>query len=91
MKLQENISYRRVYMRSSQTHAERISQHNTQTLLQELGMDRRFRLTGNGRLMHLDVQESDDHGFRERENRQENRHNDRQQGRWTGIWDKDKV
>ena len=68
-------------MRSSQTHAERISQQNTQTLLQELGMERRFRLTGNGRLMHRDVQERDDHVFRERENRQESKHDDRQQGR----------
>ena len=79
MKLQENISYRRV--RSSQTRAEGISQHNTQTLLQHLGMERRFWLTGKGRLMHLAVQERDDHGFRERENRQENRHEDRLQRR----------
>ena len=43
--------YRRVYLRSAQTHAERVLHHNTQLLLKELGVDGKYRASGNGKLI----------------------------------------
>jgi molecular chaperone GrpE (heat shock protein) len=43
--------YQRVYIRSSQTHTERLLQLNTKTILKELGAEEKYRLTGSGRLV----------------------------------------
>ena len=45
-------SYRRVYMRSSETHAERLIKLNAQILLKELPNGDKFKVTGNGRIIH---------------------------------------
>ena len=49
-KLSENSQYRRVFVRSSQTHTERVLHQNTMTTLKEMGVDQKFRFTGSGRL-----------------------------------------
>ena len=46
-----NSVYKKVFIRSSQTHAERLMQLNTMTLLKELGKDNKFRILGNGKLV----------------------------------------
>ena len=45
-------SYRRVYMRSSETHAERLIKLNAQILLKELPNGDNFKVSGNGRSIH---------------------------------------
>ena len=44
--------YRRVYLRSSKSHVERLLELNTKTLLEQMPTGNQFRLTGNGRLIH---------------------------------------
>ena len=46
--------YRKVYLRSSKTHAERLIELNTMTLLQQMPSANQFRMTGNGRLIPVD-------------------------------------
>lgn len=53
-KLTENDQYKRVYIRSSQSHTERLLHLNTQILLKECGAEGRYRLTGSGRLVPKD-------------------------------------
>ena len=48
--LAEVDEYRRVYLRSSMSHTERLIQHNFQTILN----GNTFKLTGNGRLVNKD-------------------------------------
>ena len=43
--------YRRVYLRSSKPHAERLREINFRTLLRELPNGHRYRLAGNGRII----------------------------------------
>ena len=53
-KLQEHQTYQRVYMRSSMSHAERVNQINTQVLLREIGVNHRYRISGNRNLLNRD-------------------------------------
>ena len=48
--------YKRVYIRSAQTHEERIMRLNMQTLLNDLPNGDDYRFTGNGRLVKKDDQ-----------------------------------
>ena len=43
--------YRRVFIRSAQSHVERVSQKNTMAVLREMGLEDKFRFTGNGKLV----------------------------------------
>ena len=49
--LVNNSRFSRVFIRGSQTHIERLLHLNTMTVLQEIGADQRYRVTGNGRLV----------------------------------------
>ena len=49
--LQSSTAYKRVYVRSAQTHEERMMRLNMQTLLKDLPHGDRYRFTGNGRLV----------------------------------------
>ena len=49
--LQKVSGYSRVYIRSSQTHAERLIQLNFKTILNEMPNGGEYRVTGNGRLV----------------------------------------
>ena len=50
-------SYRSVFLRSSQTHAERLIQLNFKTILQELPNGTNYHVTGNGRLVRQQLSE----------------------------------
>ena len=60
LRAKQNLSvkggkYERVYIRSSQTHEERLMRLNFDTLLKEIpAMKDTHRITGNGRLVKLD-------------------------------------
>ena len=51
MKLAENSDYKKVFIRSSQSHADRLLHNNTMTILQAMGVEQKFRFTGSGRLV----------------------------------------
>ena len=55
-KLTNHATYSRVFIRGSQSHTDRLIQLNTNTLLNELGLNDRYRVAANGRL----VPKSDD-------------------------------
>ena len=57
MNLANDNRYKRVYLRSAQTHAERVLHNNTMTLLKEIGADRKYRVAGSGRLVPRTPQE----------------------------------
>ena len=46
--------YRRVYLRSSQSHTDRIMLQNMQAVLTELSNGDRYRVTGHGKLVKKD-------------------------------------
>jgi hypothetical protein len=46
--------YKRVFVRSAQSHEERMAQMNLQTLLRELPHGQEYRFTGSGRLVKRD-------------------------------------
>ena len=50
-KLKDNPSLSRVYLRSSQTHTERLMHLNFKQLLQEVPNGNHYRITGSGRLV----------------------------------------
>jgi hypothetical protein len=64
-KLKDSPDYRRVYLRSSLTHAERLIQLNFKEILQDLPNGGNYRITGHGRVIrNLDagdnqIQDSD--------------------------------
>lgn len=43
--------YKSVYIRSAQSHEERLLHQNTRLLLKEMGAEQRYRITGSGRLV----------------------------------------
>ena len=43
--------YKRVFIRSSQPHIERVAQKNTMAILREMGIDHKYRFSGNGKLV----------------------------------------
>lgn len=49
--LSKTQAYKRVYIRSSQTHEERLMRLNLQTLMNDLPNGNNYRFTGNGRLI----------------------------------------
>ena len=49
--LKNSSQFNKVYLRSSQTHAERLIHLNFRKLLEELPNGNEFRMTGNGRLI----------------------------------------
>lgn len=57
--LQTSNIYKKVFMRSSQSHSERLIHLNTQTILREMGVENRFRFTGSGRLVPKDISRTD--------------------------------
>ena len=48
--LSDHTTYSRAFIRGSHSHTERLIHLNTNTLLNELGLADRYRMTGNGRL-----------------------------------------
>ena len=50
-KLLESISFKGVFLRSAQSHVERLIQLNFKTILEEIPSGNQFRLTGNGRVV----------------------------------------
>ena len=56
--LTSSRDYQRVFLRSSQTHAERLIELNFKTLLKEIPNGNQFRVTGNGRLVRQTLSES---------------------------------
>lgn len=52
--LKDHPSYRNTYARSSQSHLERIKSINTIILIRELGLDEKWRIAGNGKLVTKD-------------------------------------
>ena len=54
LKLQSSAEYKRVFIRSAQSHVERLVQINNKVILKELGVEHKFRFTGNGRLVLKD-------------------------------------
>ena len=51
MKLAKDSDYKKVFIRSSQSHAKRLLHNNTVTILQEMGVEQTFLFTGSGRLV----------------------------------------
>ena len=49
--LKNSSQFTKVYLRSSQTHAERLIDLNFRKVLEELPNGNEFRMTGNGRLI----------------------------------------
>ena len=49
--LKQSHEFKNVYLRSSMSHTERLSQLNFKTLLSELPQGKDLRLTGNGRII----------------------------------------
>ena len=50
-KLKDNVQFANVYMRSSFPHAERVARFNTHVLLREIGVENKYHVSGNGRLV----------------------------------------
>lgn len=50
-KLKDNESYRRVYVSSAKSHAERLMEFNLRTLLREIPAAKDYYLANNGRLV----------------------------------------
>ena len=57
LNLSNDNRYKRVYLRSAQSHAERVLHNNTMALLKEIGADRKYRVAGSGRLVPRTPQE----------------------------------
>ncbi len=55
-KLSTSDKYNRVFLRSSKTHAERLIELNTQTLLRELALEEKLFVASNGKLLRRDQQ-----------------------------------
>ena len=51
VKLAADDRYRRVFIRSSQSHTERLLHLNTMTMLREIGQEAKYRVTGSGRVV----------------------------------------
>ena len=50
-RLSSSQTHKSVYIRSAQSHEERLLHQNTRVLLKEMGAEQRFRITGSGRLV----------------------------------------
>ena len=50
-KLAADNRYARVFIRSSQSHTERLLHLNTMTMLREIGQEGKYRVTGSGRVV----------------------------------------
>ena len=60
--LKANVRYEQVYIRSSQSHEERVSQNNIRTILDAIpDLRGKYRFAGNGRLVDRTI---DDRGIR---------------------------
>ena len=49
--LKKKKKFEKLYMRSAFPHAERVAQYNTQVLLREIGAEKRFQISGSGKLV----------------------------------------
>ena len=49
-----DTGYRRVYIRSSQSHSDRIMQQSLQTILSDIPNGERYRVTGHGKIVKKD-------------------------------------
>ena len=49
--LKSEAKYRRVYIRSSLSHAERVAQMNVRTILEDLHIAEKYRFTGSGKMV----------------------------------------
>ena len=59
--LKQSAEFKRVYLRSSKPHTERLLEVNVKTLLREIPNENQYRIAGNGRLVKrdfLDVQQT---------------------------------
>lgn len=72
---------KRVFIRSAQTHEERLMRMNIQTLINELPDGNQYRFTGNGRLIKKEQEQRQNERHNERHNAWHNeRHNERHNG-----------
>jgi hypothetical protein len=55
-KLRDIERYKRIFVRSSKSHIERMGEANMNTLLEALNLKDKLRLTSNGRLVHHEQQ-----------------------------------
>jgi hypothetical protein len=66
LKAKQNLKdismYKRVYLRSSFSHVERLARLNFETLLRQIPGGHRFRLAGNGRIISRDQENEDNQG-----------------------------
>lgn len=53
-KLKEHAEYRRVFLRSSKSHTERLLELNAKTILSELPNGHLYRVSANGRILKKD-------------------------------------
>lgn len=60
--LENSRDFQRVFLRSSQSHAERLIQLNFRTILNELPNGGQFRVTGNGKLVRALSQDGQQNG-----------------------------
>ena len=58
--LRNTIKYKKVYMRGTQTHAERLNELNFKATLHKISGGNRYRITGSGRLVYKDQGEARD-------------------------------
>jgi DNA-binding Lrp family transcriptional regulator len=62
------FGYKKVFLRSAQTHAERVMDHNTRIMLREMGVEQKYRVSGNGKMIaRSDERDNNDRGRREGE------------------------
>lgn len=55
--LKDNPRFKNLFIRGSQSHAERIAQMNTRTLLKEFGCEKDYRITSHGKLQKKNPQQ----------------------------------
>lgn len=66
-KLKDTRDYKKVYLRTSMSHSDRLMQSNFQQILRVMPDGHRFRMTGNGRIIlrEEDTEERQENGDRE--------------------------
>lgn len=50
-KIRDTDNFSRVYLRSNNSHVERLGELNARTILKEMPNGKDFRITGNGRMV----------------------------------------
>ena len=77
-----DTGHRNVFIRSSQSHPDRLIQHNVQMILKELPNGDKYRVSSNGKLMIKDTTDHEGSRFNDDDN---NTYPDRAFGRGRGV------